>query len=606
MQGSFASSSTSLPVGGEKKAKRNLLKRVTLRPKTALSVSTSAFASPAAECSPRRASEMFVRDASRQTIDMGKSMPSTPKSARSTRSFDAKSLALATRTPTASASKSKGFSVKSDAPAVPYIPKSYLISDEVFVIANLPSVAEDVAPTPRISESSSAPSSYSMMSSTSSQSSVSWLDDLENVGFPSPPSNDNATFSPMYIRCGSEAECEPTRSSLDDIDDQIVLNLCLNLCDDTTPTGLTSTEMERDTTSKQSHRRTPSLGCAMSESLSRSSHTRTASAPLSLGPLPPQPTQAPAEAVLRKTDAIKKRYSKQVPSPRLPSQTNSPALGSGKEDATCYFSAPRAAPTMHRLDSISSLKTIEADLSHDLNMVKKIHQRSASKHSIASEQDFSSVPRHVELTPGRGAAHKTAADFESEVEEHNLRSRWSEDSDDGSGGVEEVRRLFASLLSPKLGGAPKMTSSLSSYYTITERDGSVSGTKTPDMISVRHSSSSSSSNSSVSDFSDLTVVAPACTQVKAVEDEQETLFDFSRPSLDYQAVYALAQQYAASSSNNTSPAPSRKPSLRRASTLKVNSKGGHRYSSLLPNARASRSLRGLALEPVNRTYHLRK
>ncbi|GAC93356.1 hypothetical protein PHSY_000921 [Pseudozyma hubeiensis SY62] len=605
MQGSFASSSTSLPAGGEKKAKRNLFKRVTLRPKPSLSVSTSAFASPAAEYSPRRASEMTARDASRQTIDIGRSVPATPKSARSTRSFDAKSLALATRVTTESASRSKRFSVKSDAPPVPYIPKSYLISDEIFVIANLPPVAEVVAPTPRISESSSAPSSYSMMSSTSSRSSSSWLDDLQNVGFPSPPSGDNATFSPMYVRSGPEAKYEPTRSSLDDIDDQIVLNLCLNLCDDTTPTGLAPTDMERDTTSTRSHRRTSSLASVPLESLSRSLHTRTASAPLSLGPLPPQPTQAPAEAVLRKTNAIKKRYSRQLPSPKLPSQTNSPALGSGKEDdASCYFGAARAAPSTHRLDSISSLKTIEADLSHDSKMVKRNHQRSYSKHSITSEQDFLGVPRHVELTPGRGAARKTAADFESEVEQHNLRSRWSEDSEDGSGGVEEVRRLFSSLLSPKLGSAPKMTSSLSSYYTIAEGDSAVSGTKTPDMISVRHSSSSSSSNSSISDFSDLTVAAPSSSKVKAVEDEQETLFDFSRASLDYRAIYALAQQYAAS--NSTSPAPSRNPSLRRASTLKVKQSGSHKLSSLLPNASASRSLRSLAVDPLDRTYHLRK
>lgn len=446
---------------------------------------------------------------------------------------------------------------------MPAIPKVFLISDEVFVIAGPPKVQEKVEQ-PRLSESSSAPSTYSRLSGVSSQTSNSWVD---NPG--SPVQDEMSTFQV----CDSEPEPEHIRSSLDEIDDQMVLNLCLNLCDEK-PARIENAHGE-----KRAHRRSASLRAAQPTSLppaqsaKSTHHVRMHSAPLSLGPLPPQPTQPPTEAVLRKTDQIKKRYSKQQSSPLL---TSSSPLMRSSEDS---FPSPRPAPGTPKLDSISSLKSLEAGLSLDSKLVKRKHKRSASKHSSRTTVD-AVFGKDVRLTPGHVATF-----FDEPAME--LVSRFSEDSEDG----EDARRLFAKI-SPKLGVA-KFASSFASSSSghsntvsaleMTRLDGDASGARTPEMVATRNSSSSSSS-SSLSDLSDLTTA-------------EEAVFDLSRPSLDYAAVYALAQKYAQTSSTPTVSPVVKKPSLKSQSKPST-------MRSLLTSS-ASRSQRHLP-DPVDRSYHLRK
>ncbi|KIS72100.1 uncharacterized protein UMAG_00522 [Mycosarcoma maydis] len=605
MQHSFNSSTISLPASGEKKSKRNLLKRVSLKPKTPLSLPTFRNGTSLVSSSEERSPVC-------RTPNGCASMPTTPKSAklfRTRSSSDARSLIFSTRSTSASidamrSSTNSNFIVKGDAPPVPSIPKSYLISDEVFVIASPPKVPEN-APAPRTSSSSSSsqPSCYSMDSSTSLQSDHSWIG---NMGFHSPSQENNISLSNNDLPYVTDDATQPARSSLDEIDDQIVLNLCLNLCHGSTPTGLPPNENGEITPSP--HRRSFSSAAApLFGSVTRHSHSRTPSAPVSLGPLPPQPSRPPTEAVLRKTDAIKKRYSKQTSSPLLSSQSNLPVVNSGSDAVSCCFSSPRIPTGMQKLDSISSLKSIEAGLSQDSKLAKRNHKRSASRQSIVPgktiEQDFFTAPGRVKLTPG----HIAATVPEEQFEEPQLQSRWSEDSNSGNGGVEEVRRLISSLILPKHGSSAKMASVVTSSpdsSTLSRRDVCLDGSKTPDMVSVRHSSSSSSSNSSISEHLDLNAVAPT-VRPKAVEDEEETLFDLSRGSLDYGAVYALAQQYA--QSHTTSVAPSSKPSLARPSALKTSKPtGNHKFSSLLTNTAASRSHRSLTVDPIDRSYHLRK
>ncbi|CBQ67933.1 conserved hypothetical protein [Sporisorium reilianum SRZ2] len=529
----FSTSTTSLPLAADAKPKPRLLKRLSLKPKKPMSVTTgSDTASLASPPSSRRAFDLFS------------SAPSTPRTPKTPKTSSGRSIAPSTRATSASMDAMRASSSRfapKDAPPVPTIPKVFLISDEVFVIAvppKAPEVREVREVAPRPSESSSAPSTYSRLSSTPTHTSNSWVD---NLG--SPAQDDVATFKPEPL---PEPVAEATRTSLDEIDDQIVLNLCMNLCDEQAPARREAPKERR------AHRRSASLRAQAS--FTPPAHTRMASAPLSLGPLPPQPTQPPTEAVLRKTDQIKKRYSKQ--SPLL--TCASPLIAN---DEAAVWSSPRAAPGTPKLDSISSLKTLEAGLSLDSKLAKRNHRRSASKRSVEA------LPS-VRLTRG----HVDAPFFEPAQEE--LVSRFSEDSDD------EARGRFAALLSPRLGTVARFTSPFSSSSSAVETmrwDSTTSGTRTPDMVATR-TSSSSSSTSSLSDLSDFPTA-------------DDAVFDLSSPSLDYRAVYALAQKYA----SNAVPQP--QPQLARSTSVRKEARPSAMCSILTPAG---------AKDPLDRTYHLRK
>lgn len=524
---SFSSSTVSLPAEASTKSKGKILKRLSLKSKKPLTIatgsnpaasqSTTTLVTPTTPSRSRRAFDLFSTTASRKSHDAGAtSMPSTPKTPKTPRF---RSLAApSTRSTSASMDAMRNPAARfGDAPPVPAVPKMFLISDEVFVIASPPKEAKQeeqdkstVAASSRVSSSSSAPSSYSMLSSTSSRTSNSWVDNLgedETAALPS---------------------IEPNRSSLDDIDDQIVLNLCMNLCDEKSPASTLS--------------RSTSLRTAAAPAIS---HTRMTSAPLSLGPLPPPPS-APSDAVLRKTDQIKKRYSKQ-----------SPSIDS--------WTFPRPAPGTPKLDSISSLKSLEAGLSLDSKLAKRNHKRSSSKQSSTSHSDFSHYGS-VKLTPGHVAG--TGFFDTLEPQEQLLSSRFSEDSDAGAGAGEDARRLFG-ILSPVLGSVAKFASN---HHTSTPQMSAMDycrldgGAATPDMT--RFSSSSVSSNSSLSDLSSA---------------EEEPVFDLSQPDLDYRAVYAMAQKYANTTAAKKLP---QQPRL-----------------GMLPSA--SKSHKHL-MDPVDRSYHLRK
>lgn len=590
----FSSSTVSLPLSSgadAKPSKKKLLKRFSLKSKKPLSVdissssSTSFLASQSTTTLAGSANEQQQHTSSRRTFDMFSSAPSTPRTPKTPKFFS--SLAPSRRSTSASmdavrAPTSSRFPAK-DAPPVPAIPKMFLISDEVFVIAAPPKPAQQTVSAPRVSESSSSPSTYSMLSAASSHTSHSWVGNLGS------PEEDEV---PTFKACKPEPEPEPEqmRSSLDEIDQQIVLNLCLHLCDEKAPASRSESAHKE----RRARRRSASLR-AQAAPVS-SSHARMASAPPSLGPLPPQPSQPPTQEVLRKTDQIKKRYSKQSSSPLLSS--NSPLIG-GSDDTSSIFSSPRPAPGTPKFNSISSLKSLEAGLSLDSKLVKRNHKRSVSKHSIKSVDTLFSVPKEVRLTPGHVATHRDF--FEDPAVE--LVSRFSEDSDEG----DDARRLFSSLLSPKLGSVAKFTSTFSSSShsnssTISALDmtrldadggngngnGVHCGSRTPEMVATRNSSSSSSS--SLSDLSDFTATLGAA---------EDPVFDLSRPSMDYATVYALAQKYAAQASSHTTVAP-----VYKKTPLKSESKTSTSMRTLL-NPAASRSHRNLP-DPVDRSYHLRK
>ncbi|SPO20199.1 uncharacterized protein UTRI_00591_B [Ustilago trichophora] len=616
---SFSSSTLSLPAGAEKKSKRNILRRLSLgKPKTSSSSSNLGVSSssanltsrstatlavpPSEESASRRAFDLFSSGPSRPIVDAYASMPSTPRTPKtpthsmsSKLSFDTRSLRPSVRSRSASSAARTSTSSRTkneeEVPPVPQVPKMFLISDEVFVIA--PSASSSKA---RTSESSSVPTSSPMLPSSSSvshRSSGSWLD---NLG--SPSSEDTPTFP----RLSKERVAFPTtnsirsRSSLDEIDDQMLLNLCE-----------VPAHKRKSTRSNCGHSSTPtrpSRGHARSASQQASpppvptipasyarAHARSGSAPLSLGPLPPQPDEPPTEAVLRRTSQIKKRYSRQGGSPLLTS--NSPLMGHSEGT----FTSPRQAPSTPKLDSVSSLRNIEAGLSLDSKMVRRNHKRSVSKGSGSKSLDSSfAMLKDVKLTPGHIATP-------TQEEPRELVSRFSEDSDSGS---DDPRRLL-SLLSPVLGSVAKMppflsnnTPSTATIITTTtapssdthdsRRNSGISGSKTPDMVAARTSSSSSSS------YSDLSEIISA----------DETVFDLSRKSLDYKTVYALAQEYAKSSNSISSTSGSaRSPDMAKLGRKKLptppSAKGANSGFSLW-SGRAQRQLP----DPVDRSYHLRK
>ncbi|EST06458.1 hypothetical protein PSEUBRA_004358 [Kalmanozyma brasiliensis GHG001] len=537
---SYSSSSTSLhEQAADKKSKRKLLNRLTLRPKTAptsnrssafgasQSVTSLALSADGDMPSSRRALDMF---SSSRTVDAYATMPSTPKSPKFSRSKSSHDVRSAPSTRSTSASvAAMGSTV---APPVPAVPKTYLISDEVFVIAAPPAKLSEKHASVRMSKSYSSPSSQSMALSSSTQSSGSWV---ENLGTPAP--EEVPDFEEALLSLTPEESEDAGRSSLDAIDDQIVLNLCLNLYEEVTPvesvpsseSGDLTPKMERFHSRAGSETATPPVPSIPAKHARR--HTRTASAPLSLGPLPPQPSQPPTQAVLRKTDDLKKRYSKQSPT---------------------AFSVPRFAevsrstPGTPKLDSISDLKHLELDLSLDSRMAKRNHQRSLSRAASATKLETS----YFDLPP------------QALEEEEYMVSRWSEDSDG-----DDARRIFSLLGSVKL----------PSVFSHSNSDVRSGGSKTPEMIAARHSSSSSTS-SSVSDLSELTPTV-----------SKEEVFDFSRQSLDYRTVYALAQAYAKTST----PSQKRQPLTRSAS---------HRGPEVKRNF--SKALR--TQDPLDRSYHLRK
>ena len=311
----------------------------------------------------------------------------------------------------------------------------------------------------------------------------------------------------------------------------------------------------------------------MPASYKRVSHVRSGSAPLSLGPLPPQPTEPPTEAVLRKTDQIKKRYSRQG-SPLI---TSSPVLGGSPEISAAAFIAPRPAPGTPKLDRVSSLRSLESALSVDSKKASRNHKRSVSKSSGRSFESSFTLPKEVKLTPGH-VATPTQETPQPELE-MELVSRFSEDSDAGS---DDPRRLLA-LLSPVLGSVSRMTGFASSSDAGASTDDSrrhsrISGSKTPEMVA----RSSSSNSSSYSDLSELT---------PSVVDD--TVFDLSRKSLDYRAVYARAQEYAKSSSSVTTTNSTSRKKLPAAKSQPTGFSLWNRQQNKLP-------------DPIDRSYHLRK
>ena len=565
---SFSSSTVSLPAEASSKSKGKLLKRLSLKPKKPLSVatgsnaaasqSTTSLVTPTTPGKSRRMFDLFSATPSRKSVDGTASMPSTPKTPKTPKTPRSKATtAPSTRSTSASMDAMRTTNSRfADAPPVPAVPKMFLVSDEVFVIASPPKdktkeegeevKEEEAASSSRMSSSSSAPSSYSTRSMASTmQTWNSWVDNLGSF-----PSQD-AVASPKSMMTSVELQPETNRSSLDDIDDQIVLNLCMNLCDEP-KAGPAVNPPSRST----------SLGIGASPAplpaptrpLNFTFHSRKTSAPHSLGPLPPQPSDPPTEAVLRKTDQIKKRYSKQ---------------GSPLSDAAS-FTFPRPAPGTPKLDSISSLKSLEAGLSLDSKRVKRNHKRSSSKQSSAtSSVDYShygNLP--VKLTPGH-VATRFFDSLEAPEPQEQLVSRFSEDSDNG----EDARRLFG-ILTPVLGSVAKLTSTHTPPQMCAMDYCKLDTPATPEMLATRMSSSSVSSNSSLSDLS-----------------EEEPIFDLSQPNLDYRTVYALAQKYATSASAT--------PAL---PTKTVKNPAPPKLGLLHSASKSHKNVN----DPIDRSYHLRK
>ncbi|KAJ1030163.1 hypothetical protein NDA16_001075 [Ustilago loliicola] len=606
---SFASSTLSLPAAAEKKSKRNFLRRLSLgKPKVSSSLSNSSSTAnlasrstatlavaPSEDSSSRRAFDLFSSGSSRPTVDAYASMPSMPRTPKTPTHSSSSKVSFDTRTLRTSSSRARSSSAASrtssssrireeeNAPPVPQVPKLFLMSNEVFVIAAPPKSAKAPvtapmpvpASMPRYSESSSsAAQSSPVLSSLSSRSSGSWLDNLGT----SPSSEEEAPAFPqsMLEQPLAVASSVRSRSSLDDIDDQMLINLCevpaiaskSSARTTRSESGHGSAKALRGHARSASHQVVPSLPALPAEYTR--SHTRSGSAPLSLGPLPPQPVQSPSEAILRRTDQIKKRYSRQG-SPLI---TSSPMF----EGAETAFLSPRTAPGTPKADRTSDLKILEAGLSLDSKMAKRNHKRSVSKSSGSKSFDSSfTLPKDVKLTPGHVATPK-------DEEPREFVSRFSEDSDSGR---DDARRIF-SLLSPKLGSASKMPP-LYTTYTISDagttgssrRNSGVSGSKTPEMIA----RTSSSSSSSYSDLSEIVSV-----------NVDETIFDLSRPSLDYRTVYAMAQEYAKSSGSVASGAKVSSGTKTKLSKKQPGAHGFHLWN------KSNRQLP----DPVDRSYHLRK
>lgn len=617
----FGSSTLSLPAHNaqaesKSKAKDKFLRRISKMraPSHPLSRSSSTNAasrypatlpvSPHEDYSSRRAFDLFSTP-SRSTVDAYASMPSSPKkSAKEVR--DGRPLR---RSGSSSRSRSEAATTPQgeDVPPMPRIPGVFLISDEVFIIANPRKAAPVSAPrvseseseassaaetspalsfesfsAPRMSKSFSTPNTSprpSSLSSDSLRSAASWLEDLASM---SPSSDFAAMFPGTAAQLSESAETSTScRTSLDDIDDQMLLNLCEFPPLPYREFRATASESGHATLKPpMGHRRSASH--QMAQPLPEApgpfdrSHSRTSSVPESLGPLPPQPVEAPTEAILRRTSQIKKHYSKQSSSPMI----GSPMLGTTD---TTGFSSPRVAPVTPSAHSVAKLLSLEAGLSLDSKLAKRNHKRTVSKNSGRKSSEISfTLPKATKLTPGHCATPN------GNEEARELVSRWSEDSDPG-----EARRLF-SLISPVLESVAKMppffTSSSSTGTELSRKvspSNAISGTQTPEMLA----SSSISTSSSCSDLSEITSV-----------NAEETVFDLSRPSLDYRTVYAMAQQYAQSSSSDgsrnstdVSKLAKKLPSLPRGLDKKE--------AVALSLNRRNKAQRHHA-DPLDRTYHL--
>ena len=382
-----------------------------------------------------------------------------------------------------------------------------------------------------------------------------------------------------------------SRSSLDEIDEQLLVNLC-------EVSSITKGEEKQKHASGEDVHSSPKLIRRSSRRAAQTvppvpvvparyarQHARCGSAPVSLGPLPPQPSDPPSEAVLRHTNHIKRRYSKPI-SPLLPS---SPLLSSGLLESAGggTFISPRLAPTTPKSDMVSGLLSLEADLSLESKLVRRSHRRSGSTSSVSpSLESGFPLPKQVKLTPGHMATRCKGSNHEL----GHLVSRFSEDSDPG---CDESRGLL-SLFSPVLGSRSKQSSasnasSVSDVMDLCRRNSALSGSKTPEMVPTSMSSISSSSSSSCSSYTDL-------SDFVSISVEQ-TLFDLARPSVDYRAVYASAQEYAKSSN---SLAVAKLPNLAKATKHRVQDK---KSTNIL--LRWNKSQRHL-VDPVDRSYHLRK
>lgn len=251
------------------------------------------------------------------------------------------------------------------------------------------------------------------------------------------------------------------------------------------------------------------------------------------------------------------------------------------EGSESTFMSPRSAPGTPKADRTADLKTLEAGLSLDSKLAKRNHKRSVSKSSGHKSFDSTfTLPKEVKLTPGHVATP-------TDEEPCELVSRFPEDSDSGR---EDARRIF-SLLSPKIGSTSKLPP-LHTMYTITDadagttttdrsrRNSGISGSKTPEMIA-------RSSNSSSSSYSDLSEIASI--------NVDETVFDLSRPSLDYRTVYAMAQEYAKSSGSVATGA-------KLSNVVKVSKKQPAKEKGFNLWNKSNRQLP----DPVDRSYHLRK
>ncbi|KAJ1031198.1 hypothetical protein NDA18_002416 [Ustilago nuda] len=599
---SFASSTFLLPASAEKKLKKTILRRLSLgKDKTSsdLSRSSSAVslasrstatlaAAPSEECASRRAFDLFSPYSQRPDIDAYASIPSShrmPKTptfgSNSKVSFDARTI----RDTSSSVRPSSAILRASPRPwkderKAPPAPKLFLMSNEVFVIAASPKKSATTAAVPvpvpvvmpRYSGSSSysAASSSPMLSSVSSRSSDSWLD---NLGISASSEEEMPAFpESVSVESLVAAELVRSRSSLDDIDYQLLANLCeFPVVPSRSPERTTRSESghgaskaSRGRARSASHQMTPPVPAHFTRS-----HVRSGSAPLSLGPLPPQPSQPPTEAVLRRTDQIKKSYSRQG----SPLYTSSPMF----EGAESAILSPRTAPGTPKVDRTLDLNFLEAGLSLDSKVAKRSYKRSASKSGSKSFDSHFTLLKDLKLTPGHIVTPK-------DEEPQELVSRFSENSDSGR---DEAGRLFSSLLSHKPGNASaSKLPPLCTTYTISDAGTSDncrrnSGIKTPEMVA----RSSSSSSSSYSDLPEIVSV-----------NVDEIVFDLSRPSLDYRQVYAMAQEYAKSSG---SVARGAKVANKKKQSAVQN--GWDKKAFGLWN-KSNRQM----LDPVDRSYHLRK
>nr|CDI51445.1 putative protein [Melanopsichium pennsylvanicum 4] len=291
------------------------------------------------------------------------------------------------------------------------------------------------------------------------------------------------------------------------------------------------------------------------------------------------------------------------------------------------FTTRRATPSTPKLNSVSSLLLIEADLSLDSKVYKRNHRRTVSKDYASKSFDVMTFtpPREIKLTPGHIATPQNE-------QESEFVSRFSDDSDSDTSHDDPARLfgIFPLILGGRMDSkSPKMNqlSDFSSYYTITTNgdgdnnttssstlsgsssrcDSSITGTQTPNMIASRTSSSTISSFSDLSELANGSnnVVSVAATANNAVDlNLEEPTFDLNRKSLDYRTVYALAQEYAKSTSSpSTLVLPSLSSSQATNSSKKTNLINKRNSSGF---ARWIKTRIKSYQDPIDRSYHLRK